>query len=253
MRSFILTFVVFTSGLVLAQALSKKNDAAQTTISGSWNGVHKIQERTLHFVLHITGTGENLSATADSPDECRYGMPVDRVALDNQILHFTIAKSNVEFTGTFSGGSISGVMKQHKANVCELFERIRELTGQLLVCRHALPESCFGTPMLKRQKTKKLKAARARSNVPRPRYSDHHGQLMYLGATMARTETDRGLTDQSSRCCRCLCGVIRVAIGYGLERNAADRDFLESSRLLEVSPHKSPHKCKRTVLWVCRK
>jgi len=136
MRSFILTFVVFTSGLVLAQALSKKNDAAQTTISGSWNGVHKIQERTLHSVLHITGTGENLSATADSPDECRYGMPVDRVALDDQILHFTIAKSNVEFTGTFSGGSISGVMKQHKANVCELFERIRELTGQLLVCTH---------------------------------------------------------------------------------------------------------------------
>jgi hypothetical protein len=98
--------------------------SAQTTISGSWNGVLRIQERTLHFVLHVTGNGENLSATADSPEECRYGVPVDRVVLDGKTLLFTIAKSNVEFTGTFSGDSISGVFKQHKASVPLTLSRV---------------------------------------------------------------------------------------------------------------------------------
>jgi hypothetical protein len=98
--------------------------SAQTTISGSWNGVLKIQERTLHFVLNVAGNGENLSATADSPEECRYGMPVDRVVLDGKNLRFTIAKSNVEFTGTFSGDSISGVFKQHKASVPLTLSRV---------------------------------------------------------------------------------------------------------------------------------
>ena len=91
--------------------------SAQSTISGSWNGVFKIQERTSHFVLHVSGTSGNLSATADSPDECRYGMPVESITLNDQTLHFTVAKSNLEFTGTFSGGSISGMFQQREASV----------------------------------------------------------------------------------------------------------------------------------------
>lgn len=73
--------------------------SAQTTLSGSWSGVYRIQQDSLHFVLHVTGSNENLSATADSPEECRYRMPTDT------------------FTGTFSDGVISGLLKQHKAGV----------------------------------------------------------------------------------------------------------------------------------------
>jgi hypothetical protein len=89
---------------------------AQNTISGSWNGAVTIQERTLRFVLYVRGANEKLSATADSPDECRYGIPVERITLEGEKLHFTIAKSKVHFDGTFSDGSISGVFKQHKAS-----------------------------------------------------------------------------------------------------------------------------------------
>ena len=117
MRSFILTIVVFTSGLVLAQAPSKKDDAAQTTVAGSWNGLLKIHDGTTHFVLHVRNTDENLSATADLPDQCRYVMPVDSMILSGQNLHFKIAKLKIEFTGTFSSGGISGVFKQNKVSI----------------------------------------------------------------------------------------------------------------------------------------
>jgi len=60
--------------------------SAQTTISGSWSGLVRIQEQTLHFVLHFTGNGENLSATADSPDQSAYRVRVDKIALTGQEL-----------------------------------------------------------------------------------------------------------------------------------------------------------------------
>lgn len=91
--------------------------AAQTTISGSWSGVLKIPDGTTHFVLHVRNADENLSASADLPDQCRFGMPVHSIILSGQKLHFTIAKPKIDFTGTFSGGSISGVFKQHKLSI----------------------------------------------------------------------------------------------------------------------------------------
>ena len=117
MGSFILTIVVFTSGLVMAQAPSKKDDAAQTTIAASWSGLLKIRDGTTHVVLHVRETDENLSATADLPDQCRYVIPVDGIILSGQNLHFKIAKLQIDFTGIFASGSISGVFKQHKVSV----------------------------------------------------------------------------------------------------------------------------------------
>ena len=91
--------------------------AAQATISGSWNGLLKFHDGTTHFVLHVRNTGENLSATADLPDQCRYVMPVDSIILSGQNLRFKIEKLKIDFIGTFSSESISGVLKQHKVSI----------------------------------------------------------------------------------------------------------------------------------------
>jgi len=90
---------------------------AQTTIAGSWHGVLNFPQQTLHFVLHVSGTNDNLSATADSPDQGANGMPVDSITLSGQTLHFTMTKLDVNFTGTVSDGTISGTFIQRGVSV----------------------------------------------------------------------------------------------------------------------------------------
>jgi hypothetical protein len=90
---------------------------AQTTLAGTWKGILTFPEQTRHFVLHVSGTDNNLSATADSPDQNIYGGQVDSITLNGQILRFTMTQWDVKFTGTLSSGSISGTLTQRETSV----------------------------------------------------------------------------------------------------------------------------------------
>ncbi len=79
------------------------------TIVGTWSGPIKLPQGDLTFVLNVSGTSLNYKATADSPDQNSYGMQVDTLIFDGEILRFAIEKLKVKYEGALvKSDSISG-------------------------------------------------------------------------------------------------------------------------------------------------
>ncbi len=82
-------------------------------ITGSWNGLLKVQGMQLRLVFNITQTDTGLSATMDSPDQGAKGIPVTSVSYENATLKVGIASAKIEYEGVMGQDNmIVGNFKQ---------------------------------------------------------------------------------------------------------------------------------------------
>ena len=68
-------------------------------ITGSWNGILKVQGQQLRLVINIQQAENGYKATMDSPDQGAKGIPVDRVTFANDTLKFEVKMIGVTYTG----------------------------------------------------------------------------------------------------------------------------------------------------------
>ena len=87
-------------------------DAADAGVAGDWAGIIQTPMGGLHFVLHATGDDDDLSATADSPDQGASDLPVDEIKLHGKVLSFRIDAWDIAYRGTVKGDHISGTFRQ---------------------------------------------------------------------------------------------------------------------------------------------
>lgn len=81
-------------------------------ITGQWNSVLNVQGMNLRLVFHINQTGENYTATMDSPDQGAAGIPVDSALFADSKLSLTISKIGLSYKGEFKTDSIVGTFTQ---------------------------------------------------------------------------------------------------------------------------------------------
>src|SRR5437667_348743 len=82
--------------------------------TSTWAGIlHTPDQHEQRVILHIFGSGDNLSATADSPDENAYAMPVASIALTSNSLRFSLPQFGGEFNGTLAGSQATGTYSQN--------------------------------------------------------------------------------------------------------------------------------------------
>jgi hypothetical protein len=82
--------------------------------TSTWTGVlHTADQHEQHVILHVYGSGANLSATADSPDENSYGIPVSNVVLTSNALRFSLPQFGSEYSGTLAGSQATGTYSQN--------------------------------------------------------------------------------------------------------------------------------------------
>jgi len=82
-------------------------------ITGTWNGILKVQGMQLSLVFHINKTENGFSSTMDSPDQKAFGIPVTTTNFENLKLKIAIANAGIEYEGVLgSDGSIIGNFKQ---------------------------------------------------------------------------------------------------------------------------------------------
>lgn len=82
-------------------------------ISGTWNGVLKVQGIQLRVVFNIDRTGTGYIATMDSPDQGAKGIPITTTSFDNSTLKISIANAGIEYEGVLDQNHvINGNFKQ---------------------------------------------------------------------------------------------------------------------------------------------
>ena len=64
--------------------------AIAQNITGSWNGLLKVQGMQLRLVINIQQAENGYKATMDSPDQGAKGIPVDLVTFTNDTLKFEV-------------------------------------------------------------------------------------------------------------------------------------------------------------------
>ena len=86
---------------------------AQKKIAGTWEGKLSIGQASLRLVFHFEQNGGQYSGTMDSPDQGAYGIPCDRVTLNNDTVIARIMKINGGFKGILLNDStMSGNWEQ---------------------------------------------------------------------------------------------------------------------------------------------
>lgn len=96
---------------------SVSSATATQGLTGTWSGMLDFKGGPLLFVITITGTTNNLSATAASPYQGSGNIAIDSIALANDTLTFAIPKLDVSFTGKVLRDAISGTFSQHGTSV----------------------------------------------------------------------------------------------------------------------------------------
>jgi fermentation-respiration switch protein FrsA (DUF1100 family) len=82
-------------------------------ITGTWNGILKVQGMQLSLVFHINKTEKGLSSTMDSPDQKAFGIPVTTTNFENSKLIIALANPRIEYEGVLGAdGNITGTFKQ---------------------------------------------------------------------------------------------------------------------------------------------
>ena len=99
--------IVFALGVLIA------NFVFGQEISGSWNGILKVQGLQLRIVFNIDKTQNGYAATMDSPDQGAKGIPVTSTSFENSTLKLTVASARIEYEGVLgSDDLITGTFKQ---------------------------------------------------------------------------------------------------------------------------------------------
>jgi fermentation-respiration switch protein FrsA (DUF1100 family) len=82
-------------------------------ITGTWNGILKVQGMQLSLVFHINKTEKGFSSTMDSPDQKAFGIPVTTTNFENSKLIIALANPRIEYEGVLGAdGNITGTFKQ---------------------------------------------------------------------------------------------------------------------------------------------
>jgi len=82
-------------------------------ITGTWNGILKVQGMQLRLVFHINKTENGFSSTMDSPDQKAFGIPVTTTNFENSKLTIAIANPRIEYEGILgTDGIIIGTFNQ---------------------------------------------------------------------------------------------------------------------------------------------
>jgi|UPI0004851E11 fermentation-respiration switch protein FrsA (DUF1100 family) len=82
-------------------------------ITGTWNGILKVQGMQLSLVFNIKKTENGFSSTMDSPDQKAFGIPVTTTNFENSKLAIAIANAGIGYEGVLgTDGIIIGTFKQ---------------------------------------------------------------------------------------------------------------------------------------------
>ena len=111
MRRAILCFFVFTLSAIGAAA-------AQSPITGDWNGVIDVGEAHIHLILHLHELSNGLlDGTLDSPDQGAMDLPISSIAFKDKKLIFIVSAGNASYLGALSddGNTVKGVWSQSKS------------------------------------------------------------------------------------------------------------------------------------------
>ena len=95
-------------------------------ITGQWDGILNVSDMTLRLVFHINKTGEEYTATMDSPDQAAYGIPATKTAYDGSNLRIEVSSIGLLYEGEFKTDSISGTFKQGALSVPITLKRTTE-------------------------------------------------------------------------------------------------------------------------------
>jgi hypothetical protein len=110
-------------GLDVPLSLARSTTSGTTTnddasaISGTWEGTLTFPQQRLRIVLHVSGSGDGLRATADSPDQNVSGIPVDSITVQGNVVRFTMSAVNARFQGTAADETIRGTFNQNGLDV----------------------------------------------------------------------------------------------------------------------------------------
>lgn len=80
--------------------------AIAQNITGSWNGLLKVQGMQLRLVINIQQAENGYKATMDSPDQGAKGIPVDLVTFTNDTLKFEVKMIGVTYAGVLGSDNI---------------------------------------------------------------------------------------------------------------------------------------------------
>jgi len=100
---------------------------AQTESGHLWYGMLVAAGAQIPLLLHVSGSGTSLSATADSPGQAAFGASVDSISEssidDGQTLRFTISSVKATYNGTGKGDTMSGVFVQNASTTPLVLKR----------------------------------------------------------------------------------------------------------------------------------
>ncbi|HET6145974.1 MAG TPA: alpha/beta hydrolase [Polyangia bacterium] len=82
-------------------------------IEGVWEGTLEVGSGRLRVVLKIKRAGTGWTATADSPDQNAYDIPVDRVAVDGEKLEIDVLRINLHYAARMDADRLTGTMTQN--------------------------------------------------------------------------------------------------------------------------------------------
>jgi len=103
-KSVLIVFAILTSLSIYSQ---------NQKITGTWNGILKVQGTQLRVVFHINKVESGYSSTMDSPDQGATGIPVTSTSFENSKLKLTVANAGIEYEGVLgANNSIVGNFKQ---------------------------------------------------------------------------------------------------------------------------------------------
>ena len=86
-------------------------------ITGDWYGMLEVQGMKLRIVFHINKEGERLTATLDSPDQSAFGIEVDEITFQEEILNISLPKLFASYHGTLEEEQIKGIFTQMGAKL----------------------------------------------------------------------------------------------------------------------------------------
>ncbi|HZL57407.1 MAG TPA: hypothetical protein VFC21_10010 [Bryobacteraceae bacterium] len=101
--------------------------AASGGIAGEWEGGLEFPAAKLHFILHLSGSDDALSGTAESPDQGMQPVRVESPTFKDDCLRFRIAALGVIFAGDVDDDDealIRGVFSQKGLNVPLILTRV---------------------------------------------------------------------------------------------------------------------------------
>lgn len=82
-------------------------------ITGTWNGILKVQGTQLRLVFNISKSDTGFSSTMDSPDQKAKGIPITTTTFENSTLKLAIPMASISYEGVLgSEGNIAGTFKQ---------------------------------------------------------------------------------------------------------------------------------------------